>query len=91
MANDVGLFLFTKYFFRGLKTLKQVYEKKPLSMTLFLGMEFGGLLPEVLDESPAKSYEHPVDAVFNRAGPITGNHFNEFASKILMPGSFSFF
>jgi hypothetical protein len=91
MANDVGLFLFTKYFFRGLKTLKQVYEKKPLSMTLFLGMEFGGLLPEVLDESPAKSYEHPIDAVFNRAGPITGNHLDEFASKILMPGSFSFF
>jgi hypothetical protein len=91
MANDVGLFLFTKYYFRALKTLKQVYQKKPLSMTLFLGMGFGGLLPDAFDESPYKGYEHPVDSLLNRTGPITGNHLDEMAAKVLMPGSFSFF
>lgn len=38
-ANDMGLVLFTKYFFRSMKTLKQVYDKKPLALTAFLGFD----------------------------------------------------
>lgn len=38
-ANDMGFVLFTKYFFRSMKTLKQVYDKKPLALTTFLGFD----------------------------------------------------
>lgn len=87
-ANDMGLILFTKYYLRALKTLKQVYDKKPLSMTMFLGLEGFDLLPSMFDESPYKGYASPLDSLVNRLGPMTGNHFGEMIQKLLTPASF---
>ena len=87
-ANDMGLILFTKYFFRALKTLKQVYDKKPLSMTLFLGLEGADLMPSMFDENPYKNYADPAGAIVNRLGPVAGLDFMEMMKKVLTPASF---
>jgi hypothetical protein len=86
--NDVGLFMFTKYFFRALKTLKQVYEGHPLSLTMFLGMEAMQILPKELSESPYDGYVHPLKSFGHRAGPAATFDFSDMAKKILMPGTF---
>jgi hypothetical protein len=88
-ANDVGLLLFTKYFFRALKTLKQVYDKKPLSMTMFLGLEASGEIPSFLDEGPQIAYKDPLEAAERKVGPVAELDFIEIAKKVMMPGSFS--
>lgn len=83
-ANDVGLLLFTKYFFRALKTIKQVYDKKPLALTLFLGID-----NFVYDlEDPYKNYFNLETAIGNRVGPTASLDFMEMAKKVLTPGSF---
>ena len=87
-ANDMGLILFTKYFFRALKTLKQVYDKKPLSMTMFLGLEVTETMPAMFDENPYSNYGKPFDALANRVGPIAGHNFMDMMAKLLSPASF---
>jgi hypothetical protein len=83
----MGLILFTKYLFRALKTLKQVYDKKPLSMSIFLGLEGSELMPSMFDENPYSNYGKPLDAIYNRIGPIAGHNFGQMIEKVLMPGS----
>lgn len=87
-ANDMGLILFTKYLFRALKTLKQVYDKKPLSITMFLGLEATETMPAMFDENPYSNYGKPLDAIANRLGPIAGHNFMDMAGKLLSPASF---
>lgn len=83
-ANDVGLLLFTKYFLRALKTMKQVYDKKPLALTLFLGID-----NFVYDlEDPYKNYFNLESSLSNRVGPTATLDFMEMAKKVLTPGSF---
>jgi len=82
-ANDVSIIEFTKYLFRALKTLKQVYDKKPLSMTIFLGLEGSDLMPSFFDENPYSNYAKPLDAIKNHIGL----RFSDMAQKLLTPGS----
>lgn len=93
--NDVGLFMFTKYFFRALKTAKQVYDKHPLSLMMFLGADISHIIPKdmlglPLDENPYKGYADPLASATHRLGPAATFGFGDLAQKVLMPGVFDF-
>lgn len=89
-ANDTGLLLFTKYLFRAMKTLKQVYEKKPLGLTLFLGADYSldkdSFMRNFIDD-PYKNYADPERSLENRIGPVASLDANSFVEKLLVPSS----
>jgi hypothetical protein len=87
-ANDVGLVLFTKYFFRALKTVKQVYDRNPMAMTLFLGLEAHGDLPKFMDQGPQIAYLDPIQSAEQKVGPVAELDFMEMMKKVLTPSSF---